>query len=229
MLRVRDVSARTGLSRQAIHFYVQQGLVDAPHKTGQTSAYYTEEHVERILLVRKLQEEQFLPLKAIRALLANSGKQLTTAQRRTLGEIKTRLPAATTTGSQGTVALAPVLRRTGLPRSEVMALARSGVITLVGSRVPADQVWIVELWGDVRRAGLSPELGIGPELLAAFDTGLDHIFAKEKAILARMMRTQSSAAVAELVERALPLVHTYLVRAHQAKVRALFSTAMETS
>ena len=66
---MRDLCARTGLSRQAIHFYVAQGLVEAPKKTGRTMGYYTEAHVERILLVRRLQEEHFLPLKAIRAMI----------------------------------------------------------------------------------------------------------------------------------------------------------------
>jgi DNA-binding transcriptional MerR regulator len=229
MLRVKDVTARTGLSRQAIHFYVQQGLVDPPHKTGKTMAYYTEAHVERILLVRKLQDEQFLPLKAIHALLADGKRNLSVPQRRTLAEIKTRLPAATTTVAAGTVALAPLVRRTGVTQREVAELARAGLIRVVGGRVPADQVWIVELWGEVIAAGLTREHGVTPALLVRFDAAIERVFRDEKAVLTRMTRMLPPARVAEMIERALPLVHAFLVRVHQAKVRALFATALEPS
>ncbi len=67
--RMKDLCERTGLLRQVIHFYIQQGLVPEGHKTGRNMAYYGEEHVERILLVRRLQHERFLPLRAIKALL----------------------------------------------------------------------------------------------------------------------------------------------------------------
>ena len=67
--RMRDLCALTGLSRQAIHFYIQQGLLPPGHKTGRNTAFYGPEHVERVNVIRRLQHELFLPLKAIRALL----------------------------------------------------------------------------------------------------------------------------------------------------------------
>ena len=67
-LRMKDLCEATGLPRQAIHFYIQQGLLPAGRKTGRNMAWYTEEHVERLRLIKKLQHEQFLPLKAIKAL-----------------------------------------------------------------------------------------------------------------------------------------------------------------
>jgi hypothetical protein len=39
-----------------------------------------------------------------------------------------------------------------------------------------------------------------------------------------MSATLPPVRVAELVERALPLVHAFLVRSHQAKVRELFAS-----
>jgi DNA-binding transcriptional MerR regulator len=229
MLRVKDVCARTGLSRQAIHFYVQQGLVDPPQKTGKTMAYYTEAHVQRILLVRELQEERFLPLKAIRALFAGRGPELSVAQRRTLAELKSRLPAQTTSGPDGTVALAPVLRRARLARRDASELSRAGLIAIERGRLPADQVWILELWGEVRAAGFTRELGITADLLASFDAGIEQIFGEEKTMLVELMKRVSAPELATLVERALPLVHSFLVRMHEAKVRRLFATAEVTS
>ena len=89
--RMKDLSELTGLPRQVIHFYIQQGLVPEGHKTGRNMAYYSDEHVERIRLVRQLQEERFLPLKAIRAALRGEDDHFTPAQRTLLLEVKERL------------------------------------------------------------------------------------------------------------------------------------------
>lgn len=226
LLRVKDVCARTGLSRQAIHFYVEQGLVEPPKKTGKTMAYYSEAQVERILLVRKLQDEHFLPLKAIRAML-EGGVSLTDAQRRALGDVRARLSPATVAIETGDVEVGALLRRTKLSRRDVAELEHAGLIQIARgsgrSIMPADQVWIVELWGKVRAAGFTREL-VGPELLVLFEKGIEQMFAAEKKILARMTGALPPERVAEMIERALPLIHTFLVRSHQTKVRALFAT-----
>jgi DNA-binding transcriptional MerR regulator len=223
-LRMRDLTRRTGLSRQAIHFYVEQGLVEAPRKTGQTMAYYTEAHVERILLVRKLAEEHFLPLKAIRALLEDRRGELSGAQRRVLSEIKARLPAQTVTvDATPSMSLVPLLNKTGLSRREVGELDRAGLIRIRAGKVTPDDAWVIELWAEVRAAGFTRELGFGVELLQIFERGVAQIFEEEKQILARIAAALPAARVAEMVERALPLVHAYLTRLHQTKVRALFA------
>src|SRR5687768_4235508 len=163
-LRMRDVTKRTGLSRQAIHFYVEEGLVPPPQKTGATMGYYSEAHVERILLVKKLQEEHFLPLKAIRAMLDDKHGGFTRAQQHVLREVKARLPASTTRAPEGDVALAPLLEKTKLSRRDITDLERAGAIEIVRGKVSADHAWLIELWSDVRAAGFTRELGFGPEL-----------------------------------------------------------------
>ena len=225
---MRDVMEQTGLSRQAIHFYVEQGLVEPPHKTGQTSAYYTEAHVERIRLIRKLQEEHFLPLKAIRAMLDGEPGEFTQAQQQVLREVKARMPPTTThTDAAVDVPLAPLLARAGLKRSDVREHERAGLVAVVRGKVSTDDAWLIELWGEVRRAGFTRDL-IGPEVLVMFERGIDRLFADEKRILARIIAARSPARVAELIERALPLIHAYLVRLHEAKVRALFAAVEPT-
>jgi len=218
-LRMRDVMERTGLSRQAIHFYVAEGLVPAPEKTGQTMAYYTAAHVERIQLVRRLAEEHFLPLKAIRAMLDDRVGDMTRAQREVLRDVKARLPASTTArDARPRVAVASL----GLPRRDVSELERAGLVRVTGGKVSGDDAWLIELWRDVRAAGFTRELGFSPEVLAIFERGVEQMFAEEKQILSRLAAELPAARVAELVERALPLIHAYLVRLHQNKVRGLF-------
>ena len=59
-LRMKDLCDATGLGRQAIHFYIREGLLSEGKKTGRNMAYYTEAHIERLRLIRRLQDEQFL-------------------------------------------------------------------------------------------------------------------------------------------------------------------------
>jgi DNA-binding transcriptional MerR regulator len=229
-MRMRDLMQRTGLSRQAIHFYVEEGLVERPIKTGKTMGHYTEAHVERILLVKKLQQEHFLPLKAIRAMLDDKHGDFTRAQQQVLRDVKARLPASTAGDTtEPDVALAPLLEKTKLARREVTELERAGLVTVVRGRVSADHAWLVELWGDVRAAGFTRELGFQPDLLAIYQRGVADIFAAEKQILSRLAAALPAPRVAEMIERALPLVHGYLVRLHQTMVRALFGGLEATS
>ncbi len=66
---MRDLVRESGLPRETIHFYMQQGLLPKALKTGRNTALYTQDHLERLRRIRELQERQFLPLKAIRAIL----------------------------------------------------------------------------------------------------------------------------------------------------------------
>lgn len=229
---MRDLCARTGLSRQTIHFYVAQGLIDPPRKTGQTMGYYNEAHVERLLLIRKLQEENFLPLPAIRAMLADEHAGFSRAQRHVLSEVKQKLTAAALGPEPPAELLSVVLARCGLARREATELAEAGLLHISGrgakAKVSAEGAWLLELWAEVRSAGFTRELGFGPELLALFERGIAQIFEEEKQILARLAAmlpgAKGAEQVAEMVDRALPLVHAFLVRAHQRRVRELLQS-----
>ena len=74
-LRMRDLVRESGLPRETIHFYMQQGLLPKALKTGRNTALYTQEHLERLRRIRELQERQFLPLKAIRAILDDTADE----------------------------------------------------------------------------------------------------------------------------------------------------------
>ena len=72
--KMKDLTEATGLERQAIHFYIQQGLLPPGLKTGRNMAWYGEAHLERLRLIQKLQQERFLPLKAIKAIFEGREK-----------------------------------------------------------------------------------------------------------------------------------------------------------
>ncbi|MCC7539623.1 MAG: MerR family transcriptional regulator [Deltaproteobacteria bacterium] len=76
-LRMAELSKRAGVSRETIHFYLREGLLDAPHKTSRNMAWYDDGHLQRILLIKRLQQEKFLPLGVIKNLIRD-GKALST-------------------------------------------------------------------------------------------------------------------------------------------------------
>ena len=66
-----ELGKRSGLPPRTIRYYISEGLVPAPVKRGPAS-YYREDHLNRLLLIRKYQAEG-LPLDLIRRRLARLG------------------------------------------------------------------------------------------------------------------------------------------------------------
>ena len=67
-LRIGAVEERTGLTRDTIHYYVREGLVHAPEKTGATVAWYDQRHVAKLRAIRALRTAG-LPVAAVKRLL----------------------------------------------------------------------------------------------------------------------------------------------------------------
>ena len=72
-MKIRDLIKQTGVPRQTIHYYIQNGLLPRPRKTGRNSAEYNEIHLEHIRLIRELQDNYFLPLPVIKKILKKHG------------------------------------------------------------------------------------------------------------------------------------------------------------
>src|SRR3954464_14892508 len=68
-MRMAELAARSGVARETIHFYLREGLLPRPEKGGRTVAYYGEEHLDRLRMIRRLREEKYLPIAVIRRLL----------------------------------------------------------------------------------------------------------------------------------------------------------------
>ena len=229
--RMKDLCEKTGLPRQVVHFYIQQGLVPEGQKTGRNMAYYGEEHVERILLVRKLQHERFLPLKAIRALLEERDEAFTGAQRELLRDVQAHLGPALRPreGRAATLDVQELTARLGVDPDDLEALVEVGVLATVpsddGRRLIArDDAWVLELWADIRRAGFTQELGFGPRDLALYEAAVASMFRREAHLITTRASHLPPDRVAAMVERALPLINTFIARYHIARIRDFFST-----
>lgn len=231
---MKELCDLTGVSRQVVHFYVQKGLLPDGEKTSRNMAYYTDAHVERIHLIRKLQHERFMPLRAIKAMLEEQDDLFSPAQRELLGEVRARLmgPVRPEPTRRTWVPLAKVARAAGVDEDDVDALEAAGLLVVSRGRgktprIADDEAWVLETWGALRAAGFTRELGFTPADLAVLREGIDRIFKLEAKMLLHRFAHLAPAELAAMVEGALPVINGFLSKYHEAKIRNLFASAVE--
>jgi DNA-binding transcriptional MerR regulator len=244
--KMKDLCDRTGLDRQVIHFYIQQGLLPEGQKTGRNMAYYNDSHVERILLIRQLQHERFLPLKAIKAVLEQRDDAFSPGQRRILAEMKKHIPlpdnqepafaethepavhAHTSLDGRKLLPVAEVLERTGADPQDPLDMVEIGVIATVEGPngemlIPEEYYWRLDLFGQLRRAGFTRELGFKPQDFQMLDELISELFKQEVSLMTRRLGHLPPQEIATLIKRSLPILNAALARVHDFKVRGFFA------
>jgi DNA-binding transcriptional MerR regulator len=68
-LKISELAEAAGVPVATVRHYLRVGLLPEGRKTSRNMAYYPPELVDRIRLIKLLQEERFMPLKVIRELL----------------------------------------------------------------------------------------------------------------------------------------------------------------
>lgn len=67
--KVSELAQIAGVTKRTIHYYISKGLLFPSYGTGINSTY-NDNHLKRILLIKKLQSE-FMPLSKIREVILN--------------------------------------------------------------------------------------------------------------------------------------------------------------
>jgi DNA-binding transcriptional MerR regulator len=130
-LRIGELADRAGVSVATIKFYIREGLLPPPPvKTGRTMGYYDEAYLERLLLIRKLREEHFLPIRAIRLLLEERGDRPLEPEEHALIErigplVAEKLEAAS---PRAPLDRAAVLARYDLPADDLDVMVELGLL-----------------------------------------------------------------------------------------------------
>lgn len=84
--KVSELADKAGVTKRTIHYYISKGLLLPPEGSG-VNSLYNEEHLERILLIKKLQAE-YMPLNKIREyILENPTEKV----QKNTKEIKTKI------------------------------------------------------------------------------------------------------------------------------------------
>lgn len=70
LMRMKDLEERSGVPRTTIHFYLRQGLLHPPNKSGRTMAYYDESHLKRLWEIQRIKGNARLPLSFLKERIA---------------------------------------------------------------------------------------------------------------------------------------------------------------
>jgi DNA-binding transcriptional MerR regulator len=158
LLKMRELARRSGVSTGTIKHYLREGLLgghDEIVRTSPNMAYYPREFVERIQLIKRLQEERFMPLKVIAQVMEDDPERISA-----LIELEDRiLERAITARETGRVSRPEARTRYDVPEPVLDRLEELGVLTPSSRGYDADDVAIIEAISRFRASGYEQEIG----------------------------------------------------------------------
>jgi DNA-binding transcriptional MerR regulator len=200
LLKMSELAERSGVSPGTIRYYLREGLLGGGRdivRTSRNMAYYPPEYVERIALIKRLQEERFMPLRVIKGALENDPQRV-----HALIELEDRIleRALANAEDDSRVSRKVVRERYGVPRNVLERLAQIGVLTPNQRGYDKDDVKIIEAIASFRAGGYDEALGF-----TVYDT------LRYREALEPLVREEVQALVGRLagevdVERAMEIV-----------------------
>lgn len=214
---MKDLVERTGASREAIRFYINEGLLPQPRRTSRNMAWYSQEHVSRVRYIRALQEEHFLPLKAIRAVLDGEGAEQFSAQQLRQFDVLRRREEAGHVG-ESRKRFSAVAAELGLTTEEQQAARDLGFVNEDGSLGPADEE-LVRIWATLRNEGLTPERGFGPGDMTAIQSAVDVLLASEIDMFTARLEDMNDDELGHVFDRIIPNINRAFALLHERRLR----------
>jgi DNA-binding transcriptional MerR regulator len=154
LLKMSELADRSGVSSGTIKHYLREGLLPEPVRTSRNMAYYPPEFVDRIRLIKQLQEERFMPLKIIKRMIDADPERM-----RALIELETRVIERVAEGEEKRVSAAELRRRYEIPREVLDRLAELEVLTPNSRGYSSSDVRIVEAICRFRAGGYDERIG----------------------------------------------------------------------
>lgn len=79
-MKISELSELTGVSASTIRYYLREGLINPPVRTGKTMAYYDEGHVKQLELIKEIQDGEKLPLRFVKKMMEKIEKETLSGQ-----------------------------------------------------------------------------------------------------------------------------------------------------
>jgi DNA-binding transcriptional MerR regulator len=202
-IRIGELMKRSGVTRATVHHYVREGLLPEPVKTSRNMALYAPDCVDRVLLIKSLQNNYRRSLAEVRELLsqAQGHEGLNRLKARVGAEFPADFGMDT---EEAPLTLTAVVTRCGFPRDELEVFAKNGIIELRdegGELFLRDHdVAVVDALARLREAGFSADVGFRPEDAKIYLDALQELLRKEVNIF--LKRAKSGEDPEELVARA---------------------------
>jgi DNA-binding transcriptional MerR regulator len=197
LLKISELADRSDVSVGTIKHYLREGLLPEPVKTSRNMAYYPEQFVERIRLIKQLQEERFMPLRLIKSMLDDEPERA-----RALIELEDRILEHALKGEGRTRVSAPdVRRRYEIPQEVLDRLAELEVLTPSSRGYSTSDVRIIEAISRFRAGGYSEKIGFTVYDTVRYKRALEELVKEEVRVLTeRLAGEKTPEEVIELLE-----------------------------
>ncbi len=222
-----ELAERSGVSAGTIRYYLREGMLGGGEEVVRTSrnmAYYPPDYVQRIALIKRLQEERFMPLRVIRSALQEDPDRV-----RALIELEDRILERAAIGADdgSRVSRKLVQERYGVPRNVLARLADLGVLTPNQRGYDHDDVKIIEAIASFRAGGYDEALGFTVYDTLRYRKALEPLVEEEvRALLDRLAgevdverAVQIVAAGAEPLRELIGAMHSKLLLAELRRQR----------
>jgi DNA-binding transcriptional MerR regulator len=226
MLKMGELAERSGVSAATIKHYLREGLLgpgDEVVRTSRNMAWYPPEFADRIRLIKRLQEERFMPLRAIRDVLdADPGRLEAMVQ------IEDRILERAIAAQEGSrVSRREVRSRYELPANVLDRLEEIGVLSPTSRGYDEDDMEIVEAIVRFRAGGYEEALGFTVYDTLRYRDALEPLVAEEVRVLLDRLagEVEPDRAVEIIASGAEPLreligaMHSKLLLAELRRVR----------
>jgi DNA-binding transcriptional MerR regulator len=210
LLRMGELAEASGVPAPTIKHYLREGLLPEPVKTSRNMAYYPPEFVDRIRLIKRLQEERFLPLKAIRELLAEDPDRAVA-----LLELEDQILDRALAGERSRTSVAEVRKRYGVPKEALDRLAEIGVLTPNTRGYSPSDVQIIEAIGRFRAGGYDEQIGFTVYDTLRYKKALEELVGQEvDVVMNRLAGEVPPERVVELLEAGAQPLKDFIAALH---------------
>jgi DNA-binding transcriptional MerR regulator len=226
LMKISELAEASDVPVATVRHYLREGLLPDPVKTSRNMAYYPPEFVERIRLIKQLQEERFLPLKVIRELLESSDGD--PDRLRALVELEDRILDRALAGEQERVPVSEVRKRYDVPKEVLDRLAELEVLGPSRRGYSPSDVRIVEAISRFRAGGYDERIGFTVYDTLRYKRALEQLVTEEvEVLMERLAGEMDPDRAVELIEAgSAPLqdliaaLHTKLLVAELERHRA---------
>ena len=178
LLKMSELVEASGVPAATIKHYLREGLLPEPIKTSRNMAWYRPETVERIALIRRLQDERFMPLKAIRAVLEEDSEQAMA-----LLEVEDSILERALSGERTRTGGAEIRKAYGIPSEVLDRLAEIGILTPNSRGYSPEDVRIIEAISRFRAGGYDEQTGFTVYDTLRYRSALEELVREEVDVL----------------------------------------------
>jgi DNA-binding transcriptional MerR regulator len=210
LLRIGQLAEASGVPVPTIKHYLREGLLPEPVKTSRNMAYYPPDFVERIRLIKQLQEERFMPLRAIRAVLEEGPERA-----RALVELEDRILESALAEERKRTSAAEVRDRYGVPKEVLDRLEELEVLSPNSRGYLPSDIKIIEAISRFRAGGYDEEIGFTVYDTLRYKSAIEDLVRQEvDVVMERLAGEVPPERVVEMLEAGAQPLQTLIAALH---------------